>query len=217
MTNVCGIYKIANTVTGDFYIGSAINLYRRFAEHRCHLLGNSHVNAHLQNSWNKHGENNFEFSILEYCDLAGLIEREQSYIDNEKPEYNICKIAGSCLGVKRSDETKQRISEANKGKQGHWLGKHHSEETKRRMSEAGKGACNSNFGKHPTEESKCKMSEAHSGERNFMFGQHHSEESKRKISEAGTGERNHGFGKHPSEESKRKMSETKRLRKEASA
>lgn len=34
-----------------------------------------------------------------------MIEREQYYIDLYKPEYNICKIAGSLLGFKHSPET----------------------------------------------------------------------------------------------------------------
>jgi hypothetical protein len=52
--------------------------------------------------------------ILEYCDIKSLLEREQYYIDLYKPEYNICKIAGSMLGFRHSPETllklKNRIS-----------------------------------------------------------------------------------------------------------
>ena len=115
MTNKnCGIYKITNTVTGKFYIGSAVNIKIRWAVHRSQLGANKHHNRHLQNSWNKHGEYSFTFEVLECCEKERLIEREQFYIDNEKPAYNISPTAGNSLGVKRTDETKRKMSEAMK-------------------------------------------------------------------------------------------------------
>jgi group I intron endonuclease len=45
-----------------------------------------------------------------------LIEREQYYLDLLKPEYNICKIAGSTLGFKHSELTKAKMSINNTGK-----------------------------------------------------------------------------------------------------
>lgn len=128
-TNNCGIYKITNTVTRKFYIGSAVNIKRRWACHRCLLSANTHYNRHLQNSWNKHGEDSFTFEVLEYCGKERLIEREQFYIDNEKPAYNISPTAGNILGVKFTDETKRKRSEAKKGEV-------KSDETKRKISEA---------------------------------------------------------------------------------
>lgn len=79
-----------------------------------------------------------------------------------------------------SEETKRKISEAQKGKPG----KPHSEETKRKMSETRKGKPSGRKGKHHSEESKRKMSEAHKGKPNGHKGKHHSEETKRKISAA---------------------------------
>lgn len=64
----------------------------------------------------KYGYNNFNLEILEYCDKNILIEREQYYIDLLKPEYNICKTAGSSLGRKFSIDTKLKISASLKGK-----------------------------------------------------------------------------------------------------
>jgi group I intron endonuclease len=49
----------------------------------------------------KHGYSNFGVDILEYCEPNKLITREQHYIDLLKPKYNICKTAGSRLGLKR--------------------------------------------------------------------------------------------------------------------
>jgi len=64
----------------------------------------------------KHGYSNFKLEILEHCDPEKCIEREPYYIDLIKPEYNILKTAGSRLGHKHSEETRAKLSEANKGK-----------------------------------------------------------------------------------------------------
>lgn len=43
--------------------------------------------------------------ILEFCNLNKLLSREQFYLDNLKPEYNIAQTAGSTLGYKHTDES----------------------------------------------------------------------------------------------------------------
>ncbi len=113
---ISGIYKIVNNINNKIYIGSAINLSRRFKEHIRTLKSNKHHNKKMQNSWNKHGENNFSFVIIEYCEKEKLILREQHYIDEINPEYNICRIAGNTLGTKMSDEQKKHLSVINTGK-----------------------------------------------------------------------------------------------------
>ena len=50
--------------------------------------------------------------ILEYCDSADTIKREQYYLDLFKPEYNICLIARSSLGRVTSDETRLKLRNA---------------------------------------------------------------------------------------------------------
>lgn len=55
----------------------------------------------------KYGYSSFQLEILEYCDIADLTEREQYYLDKLNPKYNILKIAGSSLGHKLTEETKQ--------------------------------------------------------------------------------------------------------------
>lgn len=189
--NNCGVYKITNVVTGDFYIGSSAYLHKRFVNHQYHLDKNCHVNIHLQRSWNKYGNQSFEFSVCEHCEKELLIEREQFYIDSEKPTYNILPKAGSSLGVKRSEETKQRLSEAH-------IGFLPTEESNRKRSMTLKGKPNGKLGTHASDETKRKMSDSH---------KHVSDESKRKMSESHKGELNHMFGKHLSEEHRRKISE----------
>lgn len=92
-----GIYKILNSNTGDFYIGStSVSFKKRFWNHKRLLELNKNPCIFLQNSYNKN--KNFIFSILEICEKDKCIEREQYYIDYLNPKYNICKIAGSSAG-----------------------------------------------------------------------------------------------------------------------
>jgi len=112
----CGVYKIQNLVNNKCYIGSTTGVLKyRCITHRCHLRHNRHSNQHLQNSWNKYGEDNFEFSVLEMCDIDRCVNREQYYIDTLNPEYNINKFANSTFGYKHTKEAKEKISNAFSG------------------------------------------------------------------------------------------------------
>jgi group I intron endonuclease len=115
-----GIYRIINKVNNKCYIGSAINIFGRFATHRNQLRDNKHHSVYLQRSWNKYGEDNFVFERVEYCEKNILLIREQYYIDLLTPEYNMCKIAGSSLGMKGTLESNQKKSDNHfqKGKFG---------------------------------------------------------------------------------------------------
>jgi group I intron endonuclease len=117
-----GIYRITNIATGDKYIGSAVNLKRRYDFHVYQLEGGSHHNPRMQRAWNKYGSDCFCFEPIEILDNpASLLVKEQEYLTaldvaKRKDYYNICGIAGSNLGVKRSDATKTRMSQAQKGR-----------------------------------------------------------------------------------------------------
>lgn len=90
--NNCGIYYIQNTVTKQFYIGQSINLNHRLNTHFNLLRKNDHFNKHLQNSFNKYGEENFKSGVLQYCDRSELDELEITYIasyDARENGFNI--------------------------------------------------------------------------------------------------------------------------------
>lgn len=76
-----GIYGIINLINDKKYIGSSINIRHRFITHKCYLRKNIHSNKHLQSAWNKYGEENFKFELIEECEEDKLIEREQYWID----------------------------------------------------------------------------------------------------------------------------------------
>jgi group I intron endonuclease len=131
-----GIYRISNRENGKFYVGSAVNLEKRFYLHRNQLDLGKHRNSHLQRAWDKHGADAFDFTVLQYVeDKTQLVAIEQNWIDTLRATelgYNICKVANSRLGVKASDETKARMSAA-------MAGKTHTEETRKKMSAAKAG------------------------------------------------------------------------------
>lgn len=76
----CGIYKITNIKNNKVYIGSSINLMDRQYKHNWMLINNIHDNIHLQNAFNKYGEENFKFQIIEECYKNELIIKENHYI-----------------------------------------------------------------------------------------------------------------------------------------
>lgn len=105
-----GIYKIENTVNGKLYIGSAVSLAGRWRQHKSALRRGDHHNVKLRHAWKKHGADAFKFVTLEVVtDLSQLVAREQVWIDTANPYYNICRVAGSILGIKRSAETLEKM------------------------------------------------------------------------------------------------------------
>ena len=58
-----------------------MDIFKRWAGHKNYLNKQKHINIYLQRAWNKHGEENFLFSILEEINKESLIEAEQRYID----------------------------------------------------------------------------------------------------------------------------------------
>lgn len=56
----------------------------------------------------------FDFVVLEECAPDHCIEREQWWMKFLAPEYNIQPTAGSCIGVRTSEETRRKMSESAK-------------------------------------------------------------------------------------------------------
>lgn len=117
----CGVYLIRNTVNGKVYVGSSIDIGKRWRQHINGLNAGRHRSPHLQSAWDCYGEISFEFSILEICGIPELLSREQSHIDEQRSSdrefgYNTCIVAGNSLGVKRSPETKAKLSKIHKGR-----------------------------------------------------------------------------------------------------
>ena len=112
------IYRISSIINPKkFYIGSAIDFENRKSSHLSQLSKNKHANKRLQNHINKYGLNDLNFSIIEHISFKDLlILREQYYIDSLKPWFKICPKAGSQLGYKHTDETKEKLCKARKNR-----------------------------------------------------------------------------------------------------
>ena len=118
ITNVprkSGVYQFKNKVNNKVYIGSSKNIYYRLKDHLKTLHANRHYNNYFQSSWNKYGEENFEFSILELCDVENILIIEQKYIDsnnacNSEFGYNLMPNALNNSGYKWTDEYKIKRS-----------------------------------------------------------------------------------------------------------
>lgn len=109
------IFKITSNKT-RYYIGSTINLSNRLSAHRSSInrkkSGVKIASSIFYNSVLKYGWNNVKFGVLESLDLSNitdinlrkktLLEKEQYYLDNINPSLNICKVANSPLGIKRT-------------------------------------------------------------------------------------------------------------------
>ena len=114
------IYKITNLNTNKYYIGSTVDFKTRKKQHLWHLRANKHVNNHLQNSYNKHGEEFFEFKII--AEVNNIKETEQEFLDNLDftKSYNISpnSVGGDVIKTfskERQKEIYKKISESRKG------------------------------------------------------------------------------------------------------
>jgi group I intron endonuclease len=114
--NISGIYKIKSICKPDrIYIGSASNIYNRWHVHLTELKRGTHHSKKLQRHYNKYGESDLQFMIIEKCKLNELLIKEQYLLDNFKPYFNCCFIAGSIRGFKHSIERKDYISKFMSG------------------------------------------------------------------------------------------------------
>lgn len=195
-----GIYAIA-VDNGKIYIGSSVNIERRWKTHQRDLRGGTHANNYLQRTYNKYGANAFTLTVLEICAREELYAREQAYIDALAPELrlNVSLVAAGGCGP-HSVETRKKIGARHKGRI-------HSPEVRANMSAAHKGKTQSaEFvakrtaslkGRRHTSEARARMSEA--AKRRYedpefrqahierCKGRVHSDETRKKMSQSRAG------------------------------
>lgn len=117
-----GIYGIFNNEAGKVYVGSAVNIARRYREHLRKLRNGKHHSPHLQHAWDKFGPGAFMFKAICFASPDEIIDKEQYFIDFfqaswDEVGYNVCPTAGSSLGRVLSTETKEKIAAKRRGKQ----------------------------------------------------------------------------------------------------
>jgi group I intron endonuclease len=179
------IYKIINKISNDFYIGSALNFNNRKWSHINSFRKNKHKNQFFQNSWNKYDEKAFVFEIIEIVDKKeNLITREQYWIDYLQPTFNLCKKAGSPLGVKHTEKSKKNMSLAHKRLTKEERG--HKENCNCSVCKHKSGENHWNYGKIRPKETQEKISKKVkeyyiNGGKHFQLGKKRTIEEKEKI------------------------------------
>jgi len=84
-----GIYKITNLKNGKCYVGSSVEIGRRWKQHIWLCLSSRKCrNYPLYRAFMWHGTDNFSFEVLEECEIEELIDRERYYYNLLEPEYN---------------------------------------------------------------------------------------------------------------------------------
>lgn len=120
MKILAGVYAIVNKVNQKVYIGNSVDVKKRWNGHRKSLRDGSHHSQKLQRAWDKYGEENFSFQILEPVakhSKKKLLEAEQRWLDIYQATtngYNILPTAYSHLGTKRSKESREKLSKSLK-------------------------------------------------------------------------------------------------------
>ena len=148
---ISGIYQIQSRIKPErIYIGSAVNIHKRWLYHSEDLRRNNHHSKKLQRHFNKYGESDLLYSVLIGCPKEDLLKTEQFFLDSYHPYFNGSSIAGSTLGFKHSEESKEKMRKPK------------SLETRRKLSETKRGKLSPNKGKkfpkwHHSEEAKRKI------------------------------------------------------------
>lgn len=203
---VMGVYKIVNTENGKMYIGSSVDVERRFSRHRKDLDKGQHHCEYLQRAWNKHGRDSFSFEVIEECKTEEDARlAEQKYIDSMYDTlYNTSKVSsgGDLISYHpRRAEIVEKMSKSLQEKyknmtpeerkliygshKNGMTGRTHTKEVREKLSEIKKGNQYAK-GVRRTPEQKARLAEIASqrvGEKNSFYGRKHTEETKRRLSE----------------------------------
>lgn len=150
--NQSGVYRLTNLVNQKTYIGSSVDLRKRFHVYYS-TVRLSTSNMAIYKALLKYGHSNFSLEILGYCERDKAVSKEQEYIDLLKPSYNLNPIAGSTLGYRHSEETLAKLS-ANMSAR--MTGRTVSDETRANLSAAATGRV-------LTSEDRAKISAARTG------------------------------------------------------
>ena len=105
---ISGIYEIVNTITGDYYIGSTVDLERRKKEHFRESVWKRESNKLLYKDMKQYGKNNFLFKPIQLCNPEDLKKYEQIAIEKYKPKYNV---KAAYIGLSKEEYQKQYYKE----------------------------------------------------------------------------------------------------------
>lgn len=111
---ISAVYKITNTITGDFYIGSSKNVKKRWVDHKCKSTWDERPNNPMYLEMQKYGVDSFDFQILEEVEPEHLKQKEQQFIETLKPTYNSNRANGWDVEKYKKARRKARNKYKNK-------------------------------------------------------------------------------------------------------
>ena len=111
---ICAVYKITNTITGDFYIGSSKDVKRRWTQHKSPSIWNRCSNNQLYKDMQEYGKDKFVFEILAEVEEDKLKEIEQQFIETLKPTYNSNRANGLDIERKKEYDKEYKKTERRK-------------------------------------------------------------------------------------------------------
>ena len=117
------IYQIINLKDGKRYIGSTTDFNRRMSQHLGRLRLGKHHSKHLQNAWERDGEESFRFEVLEEAERSELTTIEQKWlietnVCDPAVGYNKAPLVGSYPGFGHTVESRLAMSNARSGHRG---------------------------------------------------------------------------------------------------
>jgi group I intron endonuclease len=153
---ISGVYTITNIKNKKIYVGCSINILDRIKNHKISLRNKKSNNHHLQCAWNKYGEENFLFEILEEYPVEYIFSMENYWsnlLDTHNPSkgYNLLPCSPNQRPKKLSESTKIKMSESRRGDKNHRYGTSMSKEHRNLLSKINKN-------KIVSKETKLKMS-----------------------------------------------------------
>ena len=156
------LYIIRNKVNDKFYLGSTNNYHKRKINHFSQLRCDKHHSIHLQRAYDKYGEDNFEFIIIETC--FNHLEREQELLDIINLRKDTYNISSDATGGNRKPRYKEENSNWRGGKTFCKCGTRINSNTKTCIKCQDKtGKNNPFYGKTHTKETKLKLSKQKMG------------------------------------------------------
>ena len=114
MKKISGIYKITNTITGDFYIGSSKDIKQRWAQHKKPSVWKNYPNNQMYLDMHKYGTDKFVFEVIEEAEPEELKVAEQYFIETFKPTYNSNRANG--WDIERYKENQKEYHKSEKYK-----------------------------------------------------------------------------------------------------
>ena len=117
---ISGVYFIRNTLSNKVYVGSSINIFRRWTTHKRELKAGRHHSLLLQRSFDKNGEEAFEYCLAESAaDAKQMIKLETKWIkmlDSVHNGYNVNPFPYEIGLMPKSEEHKRKIGQAHIGR-----------------------------------------------------------------------------------------------------